>query len=163
MFGRPQLKHIINCVTQDCVLAIPFIGRLSRVFECLYVGSRPESPEQGEATTPLRVNHVSDAIVLRQDAMQQHDELPNLAIFPEGTTSNGLFLSTCGVGFVASSLLFWLMMLSPSGWALIARVWNTFVCSPFSVRILPQYLSRPAFSYIHALGANQHSLGVCSI
>lgn len=76
-------------VAKAGVLSVPFIGRLSRTFQCLYVAKHTD-PNAPSATA---------AIMARQREMEQPNSLhPSLLVFAEGTTTNGAFVARFRTG-----------------------------------------------------------------
>ena len=70
-------------VTRDGNGRVPYFGRLTRSLNCIEI-ARGSSSSQS-----------TQRIVARQREFYNHPLTPQLAIFPEGTTSNGTAIRTC--------------------------------------------------------------------
>jgi len=74
-------------VAKDAIKKTPFIGRISRIINCVYVDRSS-------------INNTTNKIIERQK--QTRDNFPPIIIFPEGTTTNGNYLITFKKGaFIA--------------------------------------------------------------
>ena len=88
-------KYFPAFVSKDALKSVPLVRTVAGMLDCLLI-NRDSSKEQKEK--------IIDDIVTRQEEIEEGKTKAPLLIFPEGTTTNGLYLTEFKRGAFVSSL-----------------------------------------------------------